>query len=138
MANQKHVLVLHDPDSFYYACLISAYLVNEYKIVTIQDLVMGGQPLNMKASVDNAFAVVIIDGRHLFHDTITAYTAEYAQATGKAVFVQTEFLVKDSKFAQLAGDDQILTNISGSQDATFWHLLKDKLKALAHDPNPYL
>ncbi len=116
-----------------------AYIGRDYKIITIQDLVLSGQPLNIKASVDNAFAVIIIDGHSVLNDTITAYAAQYANDDGKVLFVTIDpSMVEDNKFALLVGDESILSGISNDHNAQFWQSLREKLQSMASDPNPYL
>ena len=121
----KHVFILHDPHGEYVADDLALKLGRTYQVRTLKGELLSGQPLNLKALIDNAFAVIIVNGRNLLHESLTSYAAVYA--VPKAVFV-TGGETRPG-FALLASGTEILEHFS-RETAPFWNRLKAKLDEL--------
>lgn len=89
--NPKCVLILHGLDRTHQANLISQAIngrlfpYGAFTVKTLESVILSGRPLNMKAEIDNAFAVIIMDHKNLFIDTLTGFSVKYANQ--KSIFV---------------------------------------------------
>lgn len=87
----KHLLILHDPSRSRTANLIASILIEnifpieEFKVKTLESVILSGQPLNMKVEIDSAFAVLVLDSGNLFTDILTGFSTRYA--IGKAICI---------------------------------------------------
>jgi len=82
---------LHGLDNARHARLIESTIVKKlfpfgnFGVKTLESVILSGRPLNMKAEIDNAFAVIILDSNNLFIDTLTGFSVKYADR--KSIFV---------------------------------------------------
>lgn len=120
-AKSRPVLVVHCGGS-HWADKIVEKLQNHFNIqaITLQDVLLSGNPLNLKSLVDNAVTVLFLEDKYLFHDSITSALVSYAKETGKAKPISfgnpgAGFTTEFQDFGILTYDYPIQT--------TFWDLL---------------
>ncbi len=79
------VLVVHAAGANYWADDIVKGLLSEFAmdVITLEDVLLNGEPINLRKIVDESDVVVVVDDRNLMDDLLVSTIVEYAKAVGK-------------------------------------------------------
>ncbi len=80
------ILIIHDGITSYLADIVVSNLKG-YGLAstTLREVLVSGRAINIKEMVDNASAVIVLDGKAVLTDSIASAAIAYAKDSGKTV-----------------------------------------------------